>query len=133
VRIGCDIGGTFTDVVAEMADGTLYINKTSTTPDDPGRAVVGAIREILAITGVAAAEVTEIVHGTTTASIERGSHAGYDAVWLDGAGQANVVASAGDAVVAAGGRLVLESADGRYRVYVLAKGRTDERSQEAGR
>ena len=68
MRIGCDIGGTFTDVVAERADGMLYINKTSTTPDDPGRAVVEAIREILRITGVAAKEVTEIVHGTTTAS-----------------------------------------------------------------
>ena len=75
----------------------------------------------------------EIGDGTTTASIERGSHAGYDAIWLDGAGQANVVASAEDAVVAAGGRLVRESADGRYRVYALANGRTDERSQEAGR
>ncbi len=68
MRIGCDIGGTFTDVVAEMADGTLHINKTSTTPDDPGRAVVEAIREVLRTTGVAASEVTEVVHGTTTAS-----------------------------------------------------------------
>jgi len=68
MRIGCDIGGTFTDVVAELPDGTLYINKTSTTPDDPGRAVVDAIREVLQATGVAPSAVTEIVHGTTTAS-----------------------------------------------------------------
>ena len=68
MRIGCDIGGTFTDVVAAMADGTLHINKTSTTPDDPGQAVVEAIREVLRISGVAPEAVTEIVHGTTTAS-----------------------------------------------------------------
>jgi phosphoglycerol transferase len=75
----------------------------------------------------------EIGDGTTTASIERGSDAGYDAVWLDGAGDASVVTAAANAVVAAGGRLVRESADGRYRVYALAKGPTDRRSQEAGR
>lgn len=75
----------------------------------------------------------EIGDGTTTASIERGSDAGYDAVWLDGAGDASVVTAAANAVVAASGRLVRESADGRYRVYALAKGPTDMRSQEAGR
>jgi len=75
----------------------------------------------------------EIGDGTTTASVERGRDAGYDAVWLDGAGDASVVAAAGDAVIAAGGRLVRESPDGRYRVYSLAIGRTDGRPQEASR
>jgi phosphoglycerol transferase len=75
----------------------------------------------------------EIGDGTTTASVKRGRDAGYDAVWLDGAGDASVVTAAGDAIIAAGGRLVRESPDGRYRVYELANGRTDEESQEAGR
>jgi len=68
VRIGCDIGGTFTDVVVELADGSLYINKTSTTRDDPGRAVVEGIRSALAQAGIAPQDVTEVVHGTTAAS-----------------------------------------------------------------
>lgn len=68
VRIGCDIGGTFTDVVLELPDGTLHINKTSTTPDDPGRAVVEGIRTVLAQVGVAPSAVREVVHGTTAAS-----------------------------------------------------------------
>ncbi len=68
LRIGCDIGGTFTDIVVELPDGSLHINKTSTTPDDPGRAVVEGIRSVLARTGIAPGAVTEIVHGTTAAS-----------------------------------------------------------------
>ena len=68
VRIGCDIGGTFTDVVIELPDGSLHINKTSTTPDDPGRAVVEGIRSVLEHAGIAAGAVTEVVHGTTAAS-----------------------------------------------------------------
>ena len=68
MRIGCDIGGTFTDIVAALPDGSLHINKTSTTPEDPGRAVVEGIRAILSTTGTDPAAVTEVVHGTTTAS-----------------------------------------------------------------
>jgi len=68
LRIGCDIGGTFTDVVVELPDGSLHINKTSTTPDDPGRAVVEGVRAVLAGAGIDPASVTEVVHGTTAAS-----------------------------------------------------------------
>jgi N-methylhydantoinase A len=38
--VGVDIGGTFTDIVFTGPDGSLLVNKTSSTPDDPGRAVV---------------------------------------------------------------------------------------------
>ncbi|HEY5636538.1 MAG TPA: hydantoinase/oxoprolinase family protein [Burkholderiales bacterium] len=68
VRLGCDIGGTFTDLVLQRADGRLHIRKASTTPDDPGRAVVDGIRALLADLEVAPASVIEVVHGTTTAS-----------------------------------------------------------------
>ncbi len=67
-RIGCDIGGTFTDVILQRSDGRLFVNKTSTTPDAPGKAVVSAINALLAHTGIAPAAISEIVHGTTTAS-----------------------------------------------------------------
>jgi N-methylhydantoinase A len=68
VRLGCDIGGTFTDIVLQLPDGRLFVNKVSTTPRDPGRAVVGGIRAVLAQAGVAAEAISEIVHGTTIAS-----------------------------------------------------------------
>lgn len=68
MRLGCDIGGTFTDIVLQLPDGTLFVNKISTTPRDPGRAVVDGIRAVLAQAGVAPGAVSEIVHGTTIAS-----------------------------------------------------------------
>jgi len=67
-RIGCDIGGTFTDVILQQPDGRLFVNKTSTTPREPGQAVVAGIRAVLAQSGVAPAQVGELVHGTTVAS-----------------------------------------------------------------
>ena len=68
VRIGVDIGGTFTDIVLSRPDGTLFVNKTSSTPEDPGEAVVAGLEEILARLSIPASEVTEIVHGTTVGS-----------------------------------------------------------------
>ena len=67
-RIGVDIGGTFTDIVVALPDGTLHINKISTTRDDPGRAVVEGVRSVLAAVKLSPASVGEVVHGTTTAS-----------------------------------------------------------------
>jgi N-methylhydantoinase A len=68
VRVGCDIGGTFTDIVLEMPNGRLFVNKTSTTPDDLGRAIVEGLGKLIEQAGIAASDITEIVHGTTTAS-----------------------------------------------------------------
>ena len=68
VRIGCDIGGTFTDIVLQQADGRLHIRKASTDPREPGRAVVEAIRQLLAELAIDPAAVIEVVHGTTSAS-----------------------------------------------------------------
>lgn len=68
VRVGCDIGGTFTDIVLAMPDGRLFVNKTSTTPQDLGQAIVRGLAALIAQAGIAPGDITEIVHGTTTAS-----------------------------------------------------------------
>jgi len=68
VRVGVDIGGTFTDIVLTRPDGTLLVNKTSSTPDDPARAVVSGLAALLRGGGIAPASVSEIVHGTTVGS-----------------------------------------------------------------
>jgi len=68
VRVGVDIGGTFTDLVLVRADGRTAIAKLATTPDDPSAAVVAGISELLATEGVAPASVAEVVHGTTVGS-----------------------------------------------------------------
>ena len=56
-----DIGGTFTDLAAVDADGTLRLAKTDTTPSSPD---VGAVRAV-ELSGVPAGEIATFVHGTT--------------------------------------------------------------------
>jgi N-methylhydantoinase A/oxoprolinase/acetone carboxylase beta subunit len=46
MRIGVDTGGTFTDVVL-LDDTGLRVHKVRSTPDDPSRAILQGIREIL--------------------------------------------------------------------------------------
>lgn len=75
LRIGVDIGGTFTDLAfIDDADGTVHTHKLLTTPDDPSRAVVQGVREIAELAGHRISDVSAIVHGTTlvtNAVIER--------------------------------------------------------------
>lgn len=68
VRVGCDIGGTFTDIVLAMPDGRLYVNKTSSTPEDLGKAITSGLQALIDQAGIAPGDITELVHGTTTAS-----------------------------------------------------------------
>ncbi len=74
-RLGCDIGGTFTDfVLVNDATGEFHINKCLTTPDDPSDAVEQGILEMLERTPGFMTYITEIIHGTTlviNAIIER--------------------------------------------------------------
>ena len=67
IRIAVDIGGTFTDGVAEIApDGYIVIAKCLTTPHDPGEAVSQIVTQLLAsIAPDCAQRVSEVVHGTT--------------------------------------------------------------------
>ncbi|MBT5494231.1 MAG: hydantoinase/oxoprolinase family protein, partial [Alphaproteobacteria bacterium] len=66
VRIGVDIGGTFTDVVLWDIDaGETRNTKLLTTPDDPSRAVMDGIRRILNEHSIAPADVEAVIHGTT--------------------------------------------------------------------
>jgi N-methylhydantoinase A len=68
VRVGIDIGGTFTDIVLLLADGTLHISKVSSSTHDPGSAVTDGLAALLRRINVAPKEVKEIVHGTTVGS-----------------------------------------------------------------
>src|SRR5210317_824017 len=74
-RLGCDIGGTFTDFVLVNDDtGEFQINKCLTTPGDPSDAVEQGIRELLERTPGFMPQIEEIIHGTTlviNAIIER--------------------------------------------------------------
>ena len=65
-RLGCDIGGTFTDfVLLNDQTGELTINKCLTTPKDPSDAVEQGIRELeLKVPGFVE-KMDEVIHGTT--------------------------------------------------------------------
>ena len=75
LRVGVDIGGTFTDLlVFDPEHGRFQIGKTLTTPDDPSQAVTDGLVATLAVAGISPAAVRGIVHGTTlvtNAIIER--------------------------------------------------------------
>jgi len=61
LRVGVDIGGTFTDLVAVSADGSLEIRKVLSTPDDPATAVFGAVDAL-------SNPIATLVLGTTIAT-----------------------------------------------------------------
>jgi N-methylhydantoinase A len=73
-RIGVDIGGTFTDIVLlNEATGESKNGKILTTQDDPSRAVLNGLSDMLKEYKVAPAR-TSVIHGTTlvaNALIER--------------------------------------------------------------
>src|SRR6056297_1649837 len=67
-RIGVDIGGTFTDVVALTSDGQMLTHKISSTPDDYGRAVADGIAALVALYDLDITKASDIVHATTVAT-----------------------------------------------------------------
>jgi N-methylhydantoinase A len=74
-RLGCDIGGTFTDfVLVNDETGEFQINKCLTTPKDPSDAVEEGIRGLLERLPGFVPQIDEFIHGTTlviNAIIER--------------------------------------------------------------
>jgi len=67
IRLGVDIGGTFTDVALEIGE-RRFTGKILTTPHAPEDGVLAALRSVTAEAGVAPGEVGVIIHGTTLAT-----------------------------------------------------------------
>jgi N-methylhydantoinase A len=68
LRIGVDIGGTFTDVVVRRPGAPSRIMKIPTTRGDPSIAVLEALKRMQAEWGLAPQDVLRFVHGTTVAT-----------------------------------------------------------------
>ena len=69
VRVGVDIGGTFTDLVILTPDGRLEKRKVPSTPDDYAEAIIAGIRDALGgAAGQIETPIAEIVHATTVAT-----------------------------------------------------------------
>jgi N-methylhydantoinase A len=71
-RIGIDVGGTFTDLVAVDPEGRVVIAKSTSTPEDPSIGVMDGLGLLAAELGMDArallAATDLIVHGTTVAT-----------------------------------------------------------------
>ncbi len=68
VRVGVDIGGTFTDIVIMQPDGSTITKKVSSTVDDYARAITEGLQLAFAEHGISAEAVAALLHGTTVAS-----------------------------------------------------------------
>src|SRR5712692_7160381 len=71
-RIGIDVGGTFTDLVAIDEGGATMLAKVPSTPEDPSLGVLEALAVLAGRLGVECgtllASTERIVHGTTVAT-----------------------------------------------------------------
>jgi len=70
-RIGTDVGGTFTDFILALPDGSIELFKVPTTLDDQSRGVMNGIEALASRHGLDVrsflAQTDLVVHGTTTA------------------------------------------------------------------
>ncbi|MFK7751460.1 MAG: hydantoinase/oxoprolinase family protein [Sedimentitalea sp.] len=67
IRLGVDIGGTFTDVVLEQG-AARFSTKVLTTYAAPEDAIIDGLHQVCAQAGVAPGEIGQIIHGTTLAT-----------------------------------------------------------------
>ena len=66
MRIGVDVGGTFTDaVLVDEVKGKFHFAKTPTTHCDLTEGVLNALEDVLGVAGVSMDDIDYIIHGTT--------------------------------------------------------------------
>ncbi len=67
--LALDVGGTFTDVIlADRAGGRYWVTKSPSVPTDPAEGFFGGVDKVLTLAGIAAADVTLALHGSTVAT-----------------------------------------------------------------
>ncbi len=67
VRVGADIGGTFTDIALESGD-RIFSAKLLTTSEAPEQAVLDGIALVLGEAGLEFSDIDIVIHGTTLAT-----------------------------------------------------------------
>jgi N-methylhydantoinase A len=68
LRIGVDVGGTFTDIVLLLPNGKVAAKKVLSTPPHFNAAIASGVAAILADNGFAPSQVEEFSHGATVAT-----------------------------------------------------------------
>jgi N-methylhydantoinase A len=69
LRVGIDVGGTFTDLFLHDSEtGRFWLAKTPSTPEDQSIAVLEGIREISKRADAPPSEFATVLHGTTVAT-----------------------------------------------------------------
>ena len=67
IRMGVDIGGTFTDVELEVRDAH-FSTKVLTTYAAPENAIIDGMHQVCAKAGITPSQISQIIHGTTLAT-----------------------------------------------------------------
>ncbi|RNF34436.1 hydantoinase/oxoprolinase family protein [Paracoccus methylarcula] len=67
IRLGADIGGTFTDIVLDLR-GTIFSAKVLTNYAAPEQAILDGIGIVTQDAGISASEIGLVIHGTTLAT-----------------------------------------------------------------
>lgn len=67
IRLGADIGGTFTDIALDVR-GALFSTKVLTNYTAPEQAILDGIEIVTADAGISVSDIDLIIHGTTLAT-----------------------------------------------------------------
>src|SRR6185437_4958112 len=94
-RIGIDVGGTFTDLVAVDESGRAVLAKTASTPEDPSIGVMAGLSSLAEALGLDRAalfaKTERIVHGTTVATNALLEHKGAKVGLLTTEGHRDII------------------------------------------
>ena len=95
LKIGIDVGGTFTDLVAVDDTGQSTLAKVASTPEDPSIGVMAGLDRLAGLLhlspGQLFAQTERIVHGTTVATNALLDHKGAKVGLLTTEGHRDVI------------------------------------------
>ena len=74
IRVGVDVGGTFTDIVLERTRAAgddsqqVVVTKVPSTPHDQSEGVTQGVLQVCNMAGIAPGDIDMLFHGTTVAT-----------------------------------------------------------------